>query len=60
MKKEKEDPGKNEDDVTKRSDDLMKKLKNVVDKVMEEIDSKGWLDLVAPDDADGSPGKNMD
>lgn len=60
MKKEKEDPGKNEDDVTKRSDDLMKKLKNVVDKVMEEIDSKGWLDLVAPNDADGSPGKNID
>lgn len=60
MKKEKEDPGKDEDDVTKRSDDLMTKLKRVVDKVMQEIDSKGWLDMVAPQDADGDPGAQQD
>lgn len=59
-KKEFEDAGKNSDDATSKSDTLMQKLKRVVDAVMKEVDSKGWLDLVAPNDADGNPGAQQD
>lgn len=38
----------------------MKRLSKVVDEVLKMIESKSFMDVLAPDDADGNPGANTD